>query len=44
VPVGSWTMANEGAKKVPLAGVADHCGFWHKYGRRLFATTADLPK
>ena len=32
VPVGSWTMAKEGAKKVPLAGVDDKCQITAVFG------------
>ena len=48
VPVGSWTMAKEGSKKVPIAGVDDkrqiaNCCFWGYNGWYLSSTSVNIP-
>jgi len=44
VPVGSWTMELEGAKRVDIAGKVDkttnNCSIWWVYGWRFFTYSA----
>ena len=45
VPLSLWTMAKEGSKKVPIAGLEDdHCCLWGYNGRTFSSTATNTPR
>ena len=44
VPVSSWTMAKEGSKKVPIAGLEDKRQITAVFGRTFSSTATNIPR